>query len=221
MALVVPHLNLVRHSVSGTPGQGTFTLGPVISGFLSIADAGGVNGRTYSYGAEGSFSGGVATKRECGQGVWASGAGTLTRATVKNSTAGGTTKETFTSDCEIVITPLSSDIDDIIATAQADVALTDAATIAVDWSSGVNWTVTLTTSRILGNPTNGVAGTWRSLLVTQPAAGTAVLTFGNQWVFPNAEIPVIGLGNAAKTRLCLYCRTASIFEAYMPGPGLA
>jgi hypothetical protein len=109
----------------------------------------------------------------------------------------------------------------LIETASADVALSDAATIAVDWDTGINFTVTLTTSRILGNPTNGQPGTWRTVLVTQPVAGTAVLTFGNQYKFAGGTVPIIGTGNGALSRLAIYCRTASIFEAYMTGAGIA
>jgi hypothetical protein len=108
-----------------------------------------------------------------------------------------------------------------LGTAAADVALTDAATIAVDWASGINFTVTTTTSRILGNPTNGIPGTWRTILFTQSATGTDVITFGNQYVAPYGTKPIIATGNAAKTRLSIYCRTASIFEVYGMGIGLA
>lgn len=108
-----------------------------------------------------------------------------------------------------------------IASSCAPVSLVDDITVGVDWNTGINFSVTLTTSRILGNPSNGQPGTWRSVLVTQPAAGTAVLTFGNQFKFPAGVVPVIATGNGALTRLAIFCRTTSIFELYMMGAGLA
>jgi hypothetical protein len=133
---------------------------------------------------------------------------------------------------EAVDTPISADADiwaatfgkvvgsGNLATAVAAVALTDAATVALNWISGINFTLALTTSRILGNPTNGIVGTWRTLLVTQPVAGAAVLTFGNQYVFPGGVIPIIAAGASQNTRLSVFCRTAVIFELYMMGANI-
>lgn len=74
---------------------------------------------------------------------------------------------------------------DLITSASASVTLTDAATIALDWTAGIFRTVTLTANRVLGNPTNGIPGTFRSVLVkgdaaTSPATART-LTFGNQY----------------------------------------
>jgi len=106
-----------------------------------------------------------------------------------------------------------------IESAAASVALTDAATVTVDWDAGVNFTLTLTTSRILGNPTNGQPGTWRSFQVTQPGGGAAVLSFGNQYVFPGAVTPIISATASAISRLMVYCRSSTVFEAYLIGAG--
>jgi hypothetical protein len=42
----------------------------------------------------------------------------------------------------------------LLNTAAALVALTDATTVAIDWTAGINFSLTLTTNLILGNPTN-------------------------------------------------------------------
>ena len=69
---------------------------------------------------------------------------------------------------------------DSLASAAAVVTLTDAATIAVDWSAFVDGEVSLGANRTLGNPTN-VAGThWRSLLV-KASSGTRSLSFGSNY----------------------------------------
>jgi hypothetical protein len=62
-----------------------------------------------------------------------------------------------------------------LESAAAPVALTDASTIAVDWDTGINFTVTLGDNRTLGNPTNGQPGTWRRVQVTQDGTGSRTL----------------------------------------------
>lgn len=108
-----------------------------------------------------------------------------------------------------------------LESAAASVALTDASTIAVDWDTGINFTVTLAGNRTLGNPTNGQAGTWRTVLVTIDSTPGRTLAFGNQYVFPNGSAPTITSTAAANNRLTIFCRTSSIFELYNVGPGLA
>ncbi len=49
--------------------------------------------------------------------------------------------------------------------ASAPVALTDASTIALDWKSGFTFSVTITTDRTLGNPSNAIPGTFRTVYV--------------------------------------------------------
>ena len=97
---------------------------------------------------------------------------------------------------------------DLVESASAVVTLTDAATIAVDWDSGINFQVTLTTNRILGNPTNGQPGTWRTVLVKSDG-GPDTLTFGNQY---GGTVPTID--DVTTTQfylLMIYCKTSSQF----------
>lgn len=60
-------------------------------------------------------------------------------------------------------------------------ALTDAATIAVDMSLGLHFTVTLGASRTLGNPTNTKVGQTGLLIITQDATGSRLLTLSSSW----------------------------------------
>lgn len=101
-----------------------------------------------------------------------------------------------------------------LETAAAAVALTDAATVAVDWDTGINFTVTLGGNRTLGNPTNGQPGTWRRIQVTQDGTGSRTLAYGNQYVFAGGVEPVLTTTAAAVDVLNVFCRTASIFEVY-------
>jgi hypothetical protein len=72
-------------------------------------------------------------------------------------------------------------------TAAAPVALTDAGTINVDLSSGINFTLTLTAAigatRQLGNLINAKPGQTGWIQVTQSSSGNNAITFGNQWHF--------------------------------------
>jgi hypothetical protein len=65
--------------------------------------------------------------------------------------------------------------------AAAVVALTDAATIAVDMATFINASVTLGGNRALGNPTNPKVGQSGVIAVTQDATGSRTLTFGSNW----------------------------------------
>jgi len=97
---------------------------------------------------------------------------------------------------------------DLIESASAIVTLTDAATIAVDWDTGINFDVTLTTDRALGNPTNGQPGTWRTVLVKSDG-GPDTLTFGNQY---GGELPTIADVTTTQFHLlAIYCKTATQF----------
>ena len=77
---------------------------------------------------------------------------------------------------------------DLIESASAGVALSDAATVAVDWDTGVNFTLTVTANRVIGNPTNGQPGTWRTILVQGNDTTDRTITFDTQYL---GEVPTI------------------------------
>jgi hypothetical protein len=68
--------------------------------------------------------------------------------------------------------------------AAAYVALTDAATIAVDMATFINANVTLGGNRTLGNPTNHKVGQSGVILVQQDGTGNRTLAFGSYWKRP-------------------------------------
>lgn len=97
---------------------------------------------------------------------------------------------------------------DLIESASALVSLTDATTIAVDWDSGINFTVTLTTDRILGNPTNEQPGTWRTVYVISDG-GPDTLTFDTEY---GGAPPTLDDITTTKAYLVMiYCRATSQF----------
>ncbi len=96
----------------------------------------------------------------------------------------------------------------LLSSAAAVVALTDAATVAIDWSAGVNFQVTLTTNRVLGNPTNEVAGQWRTVLVKSDG-GPDTLSFGSEY---GGEVPTIDdVTTSQFYLLSIYCKAAGQF----------
>jgi len=82
------------------------------------------------------------------------------------------------------------------------VTLTDAATVAVDFSLSNNFDLTLGGSRTLGNPTNQVAGQGGRIYIKQDATGSRTLSYSSNWKFPSGSAPV--LSTAANAKDCLF-----------------
>ncbi len=93
-------LNLVRVSTA-TTGTSTLTLGSAVSGFLSMEDAGAIDGQAYDYAIE---DGSPVARREIGTGVWNAGTATLTRATIRDSTSGGAAIS-IAGPAQVIVTP--------------------------------------------------------------------------------------------------------------------
>lgn len=85
------HADMVWMTVSGSPGTGTVTLSAAVTGYLTFALAGIVNGQTVRYKIV------EANTWEIGEGVYTSSGTSLSRATVEITSAGNTTKPSFTS----------------------------------------------------------------------------------------------------------------------------
>jgi hypothetical protein len=59
--------------------------------------------------------------------------------------------------------------------------LADASTVAVNWTAGVNFDVSLAGNRTLGNPTNVVEGTTRTIMVKGNSGTARTLSFGSNY----------------------------------------
>lgn len=105
--------NIVR-VLSATIGTGTLTLGSAVSGFLTFANGGILDGQTVSYAIEADYvtvgDDLVPTSREVGTGVYTASGTTLTR-NVLNSTNGNALLS-LAGDAQVIITPLDADIRD-------------------------------------------------------------------------------------------------------------
>jgi hypothetical protein len=85
----------------------------------------------------------------------------------------------------------------VIGIIGSTLALTDAASIAVDGSNCELFTLTLTGSHALANPTNLVKGARYVFLVKQDATGSRVLTYGNKYYFAGGTAPTLTTTAAA------------------------
>lgn len=98
-----------------------------------------------------------------------------------------------------------------LASAAVQVGLTDAATIALDWNAGINFSVGITANRTLGNPTNGKPGTWRTVYVAGNDATLRTLAFGANFL---GEVPALNDITLGKNYLIsIYCQGTSHFVA--------
>ena len=92
----------------------------------------------------------------------------------------------------------------------AVVALSDAATIAVDLSLGNNFSVTLAGNRTLGDPTNVTAGQSGVIVVTQDGTGSRTLAYGGtKYKFAGGTAPTLTTTAAAVDVLAYYCESAT------------
>ena len=89
------------------------------------------------------------------------------------------------------------------------VALTDAATIAVDLSLGNNFTVTLAGSRTLGAPTNVTAGQSGVIVVTQDGTGNHTLSYNTVYKFAGGSIPTVTATANAVSILAYYVESST------------
>lgn len=80
-------------------------------------------------------------------------------------------------------------------------ALTDGTTITPDFSVANNFSVTLSGSRTLANPTNLTAGASGCIWITQDGTGSRTLAYGSYWDFTGGTAPT--LTTTAAARDCL------------------
>lgn len=112
----------------------------------------------------------------------------------------------FAGAADVIVTPAAMEA------ASVEVTLTDAATIAVDWSTFLTGVVTLAGSRTLGAPTNAEPGTWRTIRVTQDAAGDHTLGFNAVYLTADGETINLSAGAGAKDTLYIYCESETLFH---------
>jgi len=129
--------------------------------------------------------------------AWTAEANSLAKATAANIWA-ATADKALTSDN--------------IFAAAVPVALTDAATIAVDMSTFLNATVTLGGNRTLGAPSNVKDGQSGCIEIVQDGTGSRTLAYHADWKFAGGSAPT--LSTAAGSRDLLFYQVLSTGKTY-------
>lgn len=103
----------------------------------------------------------------------------------------------------------------------AFVSLTDAATIAWDMSTGINFNVTIAGNRTLGAPTNAKVGQSGYLIVRQDATGGRTLAYNAVYFFKDGgAAPTLGAGATVYNAFSYFVYTSS-FIILSPAMNLA
>lgn len=77
------------------------------------------------------------------------------------------------------------------------VALTDAATVAVDMSTGFNFSLTIGGNRTLGAPSNTKNGQTGCIVITQDGTGSRTLAYHANWKFAGGTDPTLSTAAGA------------------------
>lgn len=91
--------------------------------------------------------------------------------------------------------------------------LSDAATIAIDFADSNNFTVTLGGNRVLGNPSNAVAGQSGAIAISQGVSGGRALTYSSNWKFSGGGAPVLTTAANAVDVLMYYVVSSTFIVA--------
>jgi hypothetical protein len=90
------------------------------------------------------------------------------------------------------------------------VGVTYASSVALDFSTGYNFSIALTGNLILANPTNAKVGQSGLIVLTQDATGGRTTTFGSSWKFAYGTAPVLDTA-ASRYNILSYSVVASNF----------
>lgn len=94
-------------------------------------------------------------------------------------------------------------------------ALTDAATVTVDFADSNNFSVTLGGNRTLGNPSNQVAGQSGSVFVAQDGTGSRTLAYASDWEFAGGTAPTLSTAANAVDRIDYIVRASGSIHAVL------
>lgn len=100
---------------------------------------------------------------------------------------------------------------DVALSAMDWVALTDAATIAVDHAGGVNRKVTLGGNRAFGAPSNAKVGWPLNIWIVQDGTGSRVPTWATEYDFRDYGTPTLSTGAGQADLVCFVCLAADKF----------
>lgn len=189
-------LGLSSHAGATSFAAGAISLQPIIAGSDGADGTGSVNGP--DPGSPGITAGEIAAFSDA------------------TGTKIDSTGVKFATDAEVqAAAPNRVMTTEQLRTAAAYEALSDAPTLAIDWTAAFGWEVTIGGNRVIGNPTNGIPNTFRQILmkgssVSSPTEPHAV-TFDTQF---DGDLPTISDVDVGRWYLVtLICITESLFSA--------
>lgn len=86
---------------------------------------------------------------------------------------------------------------------------TTSANTTLDFSAGNNFSLTLTASIVLSNPTGVTTGQSGIILIQQDSGGNRTCGFGSHWDFPSATAPTLSTGANALDVLTYFVRSST------------
>lgn len=132
------------------------------------------------------------------------------------STIKSNTFTALTTNGDLTITGNGTGKIRLTGAAVADITtLTDDTNIAVNFSDGQNFSVTLAGNRTLANPTNCVAGQSGSIFVIQDGTGSRTLSYGANWKFSGGTAPTLTTTAGAIDRIDYIVQTATAVHAIL------
>jgi len=94
--------------------------------------------------------------------------------------------------------------------ASADIsALTSASSVAVDFDTAQNFSLTLAHDVTIANPTNANLGQTGSIFITQASSATHTVSFGSNWKFSGGTAPTATATNDAVDRVDYIVKSAT------------
>lgn len=187
--------------LSTTTGTGAMALGGALTGYRSFASVLTVADTLPYYIEAVDADGNPSGDFEWGLGTY-SGVNTLTRTTVRGSSAGGA-EVSFTSGSKVVGLGVPAPYSAATRNEWRNAirggyfTLTSGATVNTDVVNGVAFALTLGTNAALANPTNmadGMSLMWR---IKQDGTGSRTLSYGSKFKFPGGTAPVLSTAAGA------------------------
>ena len=195
----VTKVQLVSNIVGNVSGGASFT--GIVTASIFVGDLTG-NATTSTYAS----TSGISTYSEtAGIATYASTAGIATysdTAGIATSLLGGNAGVNTTS------TPTNLYVSGNAASNIVGLGTTDANT-TLDFSTGNNFSLTLTGSIVLTDPTGITTGQSGIVLIQQDGVGSHTVGFGSHWDFPSATAPTLSTGSNALDALTYFVRSST------------
>ena len=132
------------------------------------------------------------------------------------STIKSNTFTALTTNGDLTITGNGTGKIKLTGAAVADiVSLTDGTSVAVNFSDGQNFSLTLAGNRTLESPTNCVAGQSGSIFVIQDGTGSRTLSYAANWKFSTGVAPTLTTTASAVDRIDYIVQTSTAVQAIL------